>query len=211
MKIRGRSIRFSAKEKRAQNKNEQKLIKEIEELESSPTLSNLNSLIDDKKSELQDIRNTKLRGNMIRSRTQWIDEGERPTKYFCALESKNFLDKTIKRVCTDDNRIITNQKDILSALQTYYQELFRNRDNEQKNCNLDELLKNQNIKKLSDKNKLSIEGELTIEEIGLALKNMQNEKSPGLDGFTSEFFKFFWLKIKYFVLRCINYSYSIGK
>ena len=82
MKIRGRSITFSAKEKRTQNNTEQKLIKDIEELESSPNLSNLNILIDDKKNELQDIRNTKLKGYMIRSKSQWIDEGERPTKYF---------------------------------------------------------------------------------------------------------------------------------
>ena len=96
MKIRGRSIRFSAIETRTQNNNEQKLIKEIEELKSSPTLSNLNSLIDDKKSTLQDIRNTKLKGNMIRSRTKRIDESVHPTKYVCALESIFFGDETIK-------------------------------------------------------------------------------------------------------------------
>ena len=79
------------------------------------------------------------------------------------------MDKTIKRVCTEKNKIITDQKAILSSLQTYYQELFRNRDSEQNNCNLNELLKNPNIKKLSDENKLSIEGELTLEEIGIAL------------------------------------------
>ena len=128
MKIRGNSIRFSGKEKKQQNNKEQELIKEIEKLESDPVLSNLSDLLEDKKSELQDIRNIKLKGNMIRSRSQWIDEGERPTKYFCALENKNFLDKTIKRVCTEKNETKNNQKDILVALQKYYQELFKNRD-----------------------------------------------------------------------------------
>ena len=97
MKIRGKSITFSGKEKRKQNRKEQELINDIQNLESDPRLSNLTTLIEDKKTELQEIRNIKLRGNMIRSRTQWIDEGERPTKYFCALENKNFLDKTIKK------------------------------------------------------------------------------------------------------------------
>ena len=36
---------------------------------------------------------------------------------------------------------------------------------------------------------------------------MKNEKSPGLDGFTVEFFKFFWIDIGVFVLRSINYGY----
>ena len=211
MKIRGKSIRFSGKEKRKQNNKELELISDIEKLESDQTLRNLTNLIEDKKSELQELRNIKLKGNMIRSRAQWIDEGERPTKYFCALETKNFLDKTIKRVCTDKNEIITDQKDILSSLHTYYENLFKNRDAELIQSKMDDLFKTENIPKLSNDKKSSIEGELTLNEVSNSLKNMQNDKSPGLDGFTSEFFKFFWSKLKYFVLRCINHSYRTGK
>ena len=68
MKIRGKTITFSAKEKRNQFNRENELIKEIEFLELNPTLSNLTELIQDKRYELQEIRNLKLRGNMIRSR-----------------------------------------------------------------------------------------------------------------------------------------------
>ena len=39
---------------------------------------------------------------------------------------------------------------------------------------------------------------------------MKNEKSPGLDGFTVEFFKFLWIDIGVFVLRSINYGYRTG-
>ena len=39
---------------------------------------------------------------------------------------------------------------------------------------------------------------------------MRNEKSPGLDGFTVEFIKFFWIDIGVFVLRSINYGYRTG-
>lgn len=34
---------------------------------------------------------------MIRSRAHWLEEGEKPSKYFCNLESRNFLNKTIKQ------------------------------------------------------------------------------------------------------------------
>ena len=67
---------------------------------------------------------------MVRSCAQWINEDERPTKYFCALE--NFLDKTIKKVHTGNNKIITDQELILTALQTYYVKLFKKRDAELK-------------------------------------------------------------------------------
>ena len=39
---------------------------------------------------------------------------------------------------------------------------------------------------------------------------MKNNKSPGLDGFTVEFFKFFWTDIGHFILQSLNYGYRNG-
>jgi hypothetical protein len=44
----------------------------------------------------------------------------------------------------------------------------------------------------------------------VALKNMKNGKSPGLDGFTTEFYKFFWSDLKYFAVRSFNQAYTRG-
>ena len=43
-----------------------------------------------------------------------------------------------------------------------------------------------------------------LEEASIALKNMKNGKSPGTDGMTVEFFKFFWKQIGTFVVRSLN-------
>ena len=45
--------------------------------------------------------------------------------------------------------------------------------------------------KLSDELRDSCEGELTFTECGEAFKLMSNGKSPGSDGYTSDFYKFF--------------------
>ena len=37
---------------------------------------------------------------------------------------------------------------------------------------------------------------ITIKEIANALKDMANDKTPGLDGFTTNFYKFFWPDIR---------------
>ena len=53
-----------------------------------------------------------------------------------------------------------------------------------------------------------MEGEITYQELSSALKNMKNSKSPGSDGFTAEFFKFFWKDLGIFILNSINYAYK---
>ena len=39
---------------------------------------------------------------------------------------------------------------------------------------------------------------------------MKNNKSPGLDGLTVEFFKFFWVDIGHYILNSLNYGYRTG-
>ena len=65
--------------------------------------------------------------------------------------------------------------------------------------------------KLSFESKNKLEGELSEKEILAALKKMKNNKSPGTDGFTSEFFKFFYNDIKAFIKRALNEGFVEGK
>ena len=48
------------------------------------------------------------------------------------------------------------------------------------------------IPKLSAEDRENLEGPLTYEECKKALDNFQTDKSPGEDGFTVEFYKFFF-------------------
>jgi hypothetical protein len=63
-----------------------------------------------------------------------------------------------------------------------------------KGCSLKDLvesLKGASIRKLTEEEKDNLEGEIGSFEAGEILKKMKNNKSPGSDGFTSEFLKFF--------------------
>ena len=39
---------------------------------------------------------------------------------------------------------------------------------------------------------------------------MKNNKSPGSDGITTEFYKIFWIEIKSYYVKSLNYSFEIG-
>ena len=182
-------------------------MQDINTIESDLNLSQLTELLEDKKSELQEIRNHRLKGHMIRSRTQWLDEGERPTKYFCGLETKNYVNKTIKKLKVNDS-IITDQTKIMEETKKYYQNLFSNKDQILTEVDLDNLFKDINIDKLSDLQRNSIESPMTMAEISNSLYKMNNNRTPGSDGFPADFYKVFWSKIKHFILRAINESYN---
>lgn len=56
---------------------------------------------------------------------------------------------------------------------------------------LNKILHGYDIPKLNYVMKEKIENDISREEIMAALKGMKNNKSPGSDGITAEFFKFF--------------------
>ena len=66
----------------------------------------------------------------------------------------------------------------------------------------------ENTKRLSENDSSCLEGEITYSEISSALKRMKNGKSPGNDGFTTDFF--FWPDLGMFILRSIHYGYRTG-
>ena len=58
-------------------------------------LQNTLSLIE---SKIEEIELIKTRGATIRSGAQWLEEGEKHSKYFFALEKRNFLNKAMMAV-----------------------------------------------------------------------------------------------------------------
>ena len=95
-RIRGETIKFASNLKKRDSKREQLLISEIESLENN-NYTNLD-LLYDKKRELEKLRRIKMDGHIVRSRIQWLAEGEKPTSYFCSLERKNYIDKTVQKI-----------------------------------------------------------------------------------------------------------------
>ena len=71
------------------------------------------------------------------------------------------------------------------------------------------LLNGQNsVPKLNDIEKQICDAPLKIDEIAKALKQLKNDKSPGSDGLTTNFFKFFWPDISLFLLDSLRYSFK---
>ena len=127
LRIYGESIKFSTFIKKKNNSKEMELIKDIEYLEQhNDVTTSHGDLLSDKKAELEHLRENKVKGEQIRSRIQWLSEREKPSKTFCKLETKNFIEKPIRMLQIQNGQYIYDQKELLHQVKIYYTNLFKN-------------------------------------------------------------------------------------
>ena len=188
LEIRGKTISYSSFKKKENNRKEKDLIVEIENLERQHT--NLDDhtmeIIANKKNELEVLRSKKIDGAMLRSRVKWLDAGEKPSSFFLNLEKRNCVNKKINRVVGADGLNKCTSSGIQNECFHFYEKLYSEKNLQP--VHLQNFMISDNFAKLNENQKQDLEGPIQYEELILALKKMQNNKSPGLDGYTVEFF-----------------------
>ena len=80
----------------------------------------------------------------------------------------------------EDGTLVETQDEILKETTNFYKRLYTS---EKTDDLAQEYLLNKLKQNLTDEDKDSIEGEITLTEILIAIKALANEKSPGCDGF----------------------------
>ena len=96
-----------------------------------------------------------------------------------------WMSRQIYKLMDSNGKVIQDQKGIQAEVYKFYSTLYESKPIDKFDWNI---LESFEIPKLDTHMKESLEGQLTLDEISLAIKNMKNIKSPGLDGFTVEFF-----------------------
>ena len=143
----------------------------------------------------------------------WISIGiiySSRTIYLPSLKLR--LGQSVLEFSIDKNgKHITDQKDILREIENFYTTLYSNHDDMLDTVDLNNIVEKERVNILSDEMAQTLEGKLTYQEALSALKNMKNDKSPGTDGFTAEFFEFFWKDVGAFLIRAINNSFDEGE
>ncbi len=82
------------------------------------------ALIDRLESELKAIQTAQNEGAKIRSRAQWIEEGEKPTKYFFNLESIRKQKNLVKSIYDISGNEVTSKREIERAHFQFYKNLY---------------------------------------------------------------------------------------
>lgn len=213
IRIKEFSIHFGIKKHRAQKSKIDCLESEINKIETTPNFArdiNLASYRKNLKAELSYILEKKTRGAQIRSRSKWIEDGERNSSFFLRLENSRGSFNRIDSLKTEDGTQLTTDRDIIEEASKFYENLYSSQ--KPTSSSIDDYLKDITLKNsLSDSEKQECEGTITLDECDNVLKNMKLNKSPGLDGLPFEFYKTFWDNIKHTLIESYNESFLEGE
>ena len=214
-KIRQDSILYSkskAKERRKKLQTIENKLKICENvLAESPTQENVAKL-EALKAEYEREYDYIVRGSIIRSRATWFEQGERNTKYFLNLENNNKRKTCVRKLVQQNGKECTNPNIILDEIHSYYSNLYDEKSEIDINVSTCPFLGNcSSIPTLNDDQRDLCEGQLKYSECYNALSAFENNKTPGNEGLTIEFYKFFWPEMGTLLVDSLNYAYCHGE
>ena len=182
------SISFAKYYHKEINKKIWGLEKQISDIENSSSLDiNINRKRE-LENQLNEIIDTKSKGAQIRPRANWVNEGEKNTKYFLSLEKKNQSNNVITKLNTE-NGIVSSESDVLKEMCSFYEQLYTSKSIN--DVDINEYLSD-DVPNVDENDKILCDSFPTIGECKEAVLNMKSNKSPGLDGIPAEFYKCFW-------------------
>ena len=214
MELRSATISYSKYKAKENRDNIKEAIVQINDLEKQLNEQPSDELLEEYnkgKKLIEDYNNEKAQGAQIRSKVNWTEHGEKNTKFFLNLEKRNYNIKCITKLIDEEEKEITEADEILKYEEKFYKNLYtekKNLNSATKQKEIDDYFKDDTLPKINEDQKQSCESQLTLEEIGIALRNLKNGKSPGSDGFTTDFYKFFWPLIKDTVLQSLTFAYQ---
>ena len=112
----------------------------------------------------------------------------------------------------EDATVITDQKDIIRKQDRFYEKLYTSRKTQFKEDHSTTFFNHDYIRgKLTPEEKESCESNSCAKKCLDALKVIGDGKSPGMDGFTVEFYNFFWNDLSHYLERSVNRQYSYSR
>ena len=118
-------------------------------------------VITDLRRQIRDIDEEFISGVIVRSKKMWVEQGEKPTKYFFRVEKMRQQEKEMSELKSHSGELLSDSKDIRKEMNYFYQDLFSEEevDREAQDWLLDQLSVS-----LDEQEQASCEGLLTAEE-----------------------------------------------
>lgn len=157
---------------------------------------------------LKAIYTKEIEGILICSHAEWLEDGERPTRYFFQLQSSNVQKSHMSSIYDSSGAEVSSQKEIEQAHVDFYSSLF---SEEPIDLNFQDDLLSSLSRQLSSHQLSLCKGAMTIDEISFAVQNMNANKPPGPDSLTIEFYRKFWDVLSPHLVRVYDACFEAGE
>ena len=148
-------------------------------------------------------------GAAVRARVRWTEDGERPTRYFCALERARQQDAAISELTTPDG-VVTEPRAIARAAGDFYKALLSEDDPISVSAQDRLLGALDGERTLCEVDREACDMPLTLDELRAVLTRSARNRSPGADGLPYEFYSTFWDEVGPTLLRVLRAALDVG-
>uniref|UniRef100_A0A8C5Q236 Reverse transcriptase domain-containing protein n=1 Tax=Leptobrachium leishanense TaxID=445787 RepID=A0A8C5Q236_9ANUR len=195
--IRGLLIAKATAQKRDRKTKLTSLLDEIRTLETSHKTDQsallYQQLLDSRK-RLNGLLQADIRFMAVKSRAFFALQENKPGRLLARLLRKRQEQSYVSHVKLRANTLTTRPDEILQEFVRYYTDLYNGRDETQTPDLLPRIadyLRDNVARRLSKAQAASLEDPILQEELAATLKHIKNNKCPGPDGFSAEYYKTF--------------------
>lgn len=189
--IRGKIIGYSSNLKKKQNeqlKGLQSQLKILENAHKNTANKTFKTEIDKKKNEINILLSSEIKRKMTFLRQRYYETGGKSAKLLAYKLKKQQLENTIYKLRDPQtNNLVSKLDNIQEIFLFFYKQLYTQPQVEE-NYIID-FLDTINLPRVSDSQNKCLISEITDLEVKKAISALKTNKSPGPDGFSSEWYK----------------------
>ena len=181
------------------------LSEKVDEMQQHLKEVNL-TILENTKRDLEEFIEQKVKGCIFRSKVNFTEMGEKPTKYFLNMEKARYNAKTCNALLNPaSGKMVTETKGILALQENFYRSLYTSDKSVVFNAT------NETNKSVPPDIKEMQNKPFTEKEIAIAVKQLPNDKTCGNDGIPVDFYKVFWIKLKHIFMGMLEEIYADKK
>lgn len=141
---------------------------------------------------------------MFFTRQQYHEYGNKPSRPLAYQLKKECADNTIKCIRNAAGQLKYDIQSIKSSFLDFYTHLYTSENPIE--TDIHTFLEKLSLPSISDSDKERLNAPFTSDEVLQAIKSMPSGKTPGLDGYSVEFYKTFWPQIMPLFMPCLQTS-----
>uniref|UniRef100_A0A3P9KVM4 Reverse transcriptase domain-containing protein n=1 Tax=Oryzias latipes TaxID=8090 RepID=A0A3P9KVM4_ORYLA len=208
--LRGKIIAISSKIKKDREKKQKKLEKDIMDLQrehqqtnDKNTLKSLNHC----RQTYNDLLTNKAEGALRFANQRYYESGNRASRLLAFQLRKAQANRSVAKILNPSSKkVVSHPKDVAEAFSAYYEKLYDSPDIANREEKIKAFLEKIKMPKLTKTQAETLVEPITKIEIENTIKNLKNNKSPGIDGYPGEFYKCFKDEILPLLQKVFNHT-----